>query len=212
MQDRVSAKVGTGRGGCYISAIFWLGIEGSHATGLFSFADLPPYPCSQPNASAGGTARRAIDEGNKRPASVKASLSVAMGQRAPNRAGAREEGRGMGSELHLRRSVSPHNRRDERQHERQLDDYRRGGGGRRTERDQEYSRKDEPDREYSRKDGRDRDYSRKDVRDREYRVRDDQYRQDDGRRGGHGSDWERRQDDVRRWLGNGRGYTAVLAL
>ena len=32
-----------------------------------------------------------LRDGARRPASVKASLSVAMGQRAPNRAGAREE-------------------------------------------------------------------------------------------------------------------------
>ncbi len=46
---------------------------------------------------AGGADRRGVDDGGKRPASVKASLSVAFGQRAPNRAGAREEGRGMGA-------------------------------------------------------------------------------------------------------------------
>lgn len=40
-----------------------------------------------------------MDDGGKRPASVKASLSVALGQRAPNRAGAREEGRGLGAGL-----------------------------------------------------------------------------------------------------------------
>ncbi len=49
----------------------------------------PPWP--QGNGGAGGADRRGIDDGNKRPASVKASLSVAMGQRAPNRAGARED-------------------------------------------------------------------------------------------------------------------------
>lgn len=47
------------------------------------------------NAGTGGSDRRGNDtEGNRRPASVKASLSVAFGQRAPNRAGAREDGRG----------------------------------------------------------------------------------------------------------------------
>lgn len=96
---------------------------------------------------AGGPDRRGVsDEGNKRPASVKASLSgkgwvrrvadswscmdrhdnvvaslrvplthlcrpallpttVAMGQRAPNRAGTREQGRGMGTELQGERLV-----------------------------------------------------------------------------------------------------------
>ena len=48
---------------------------------------------------AGGADRRGVGEGGGRPASVKASLSVAFGQRAPNRAGAREQGRGMGAEL-----------------------------------------------------------------------------------------------------------------
>lgn len=48
------------------------------------------------NAGQGGPDRRGIDDGMRRPASVKASLSVALGQRAPNRAGAREEGRGLG--------------------------------------------------------------------------------------------------------------------
>ena len=82
------------------------------------------------NAGQGGQDRRGIEEANRRPASVKASLcashvvncseresslarslpdqpvrcvgflcarSVAMGQRAPNRATAREEGRGLGA-------------------------------------------------------------------------------------------------------------------
>ena len=49
------------------------------------------------NAGQGGADRRGLDEPNRRPASVKASLSVAFGQRAPNRATAREEGRGLGA-------------------------------------------------------------------------------------------------------------------
>ncbi|KAK9838529.1 hypothetical protein WJX81_005763 [Elliptochloris bilobata] len=49
------------------------------------------------NAGQGGGDRRGIEEANRRPASVKASLSVALGQRAPNRATAREVGRGMGA-------------------------------------------------------------------------------------------------------------------
>lgn len=52
------------------------------------------------NAGQGGPSRRGVDGGGRRPASVKASLSVAMGQRAPNRAGAREEGRGLGSDMY----------------------------------------------------------------------------------------------------------------
>jgi pre-mRNA-splicing factor 38B len=39
------------------------------------------------NGGCGGPDRRGGDSGNQRPASVKASLSVAFGQRAPNRAG-----------------------------------------------------------------------------------------------------------------------------
>lgn len=53
-----------------------------------------PVTRVQGNGGAGGADRRGVDDGNRRPASVKASLSVAMGQRAPNRSGAREEGRG----------------------------------------------------------------------------------------------------------------------
>lgn len=49
------------------------------------------------NGGQGGPDRRGLDEPNRRPASVKASLSVAFGQRAPNRATAREEGRGLGA-------------------------------------------------------------------------------------------------------------------
>ena len=49
------------------------------------------------NGGQGGADRRGLDEPNRRPASVKASLSVAFGQRAPNRATAREEGRGLGA-------------------------------------------------------------------------------------------------------------------
>jgi pre-mRNA-splicing factor 38B len=49
------------------------------------------------NAGQGGPDRRGVEEPNRRPASVKASLSVAFGQRAPNRAAAREEGRGLGA-------------------------------------------------------------------------------------------------------------------
>ncbi|KAK9819895.1 hypothetical protein WJX72_003744 [[Myrmecia] bisecta] len=49
------------------------------------------------NGGQGGGDRRGVDEPNRRPASVKASLSVAFGQRAPNRSTAREEGRGLGA-------------------------------------------------------------------------------------------------------------------
>ncbi|KAI8475811.1 MAG: PRP38 family-domain-containing protein, partial [Monoraphidium minutum] len=45
------------------------------------------------NGGTGGADRRGGDDGgNRRPASVKASLSVAMGQKAPNRAGTKDYG------------------------------------------------------------------------------------------------------------------------
>lgn len=65
------------------------------------------------NGGAGGADRRGVDEPNRRPASVKASLSVAFGQRAPNRANAREEGRGRDPSLNQR-----DDRRDDKNKER----------------------------------------------------------------------------------------------
>lgn len=50
---------------------------------------LPSAP--KGNGGQGGSDRRGSDEPNRRPASVKASLSVAFGQRAPNRAGTKED-------------------------------------------------------------------------------------------------------------------------
>lgn len=73
---------------------------------------------------AGGADRRGVDDGRQRPASVKASLSVAFGQRAPNRAGAREEGRGLGVGVEggagqaRRRSPSTERHRDSRKRSR----------------------------------------------------------------------------------------------
>lgn len=46
-----------------------------------------------------------MTESAARPASVKQSLSVALGQRAPNRAQVRELGRGTGADLQLERTV-----------------------------------------------------------------------------------------------------------
>ena len=67
---------------------------------------LPPRAAG--NAGQGGADRRG-DAGAARPASVKASLSVAFGQRAPNRAGGREEGRGAWA-----RADGSRDRRDDR--------------------------------------------------------------------------------------------------
>lgn len=125
------------------------------------------------NAGQGGPDRRGIDDGSKRPASVKASLSVAMGQRAPNRAGAREEGRGLGSSLQPGASPKPDRADDRRKRD---DDDRR--------------RRDEDDRR--RRDDDDRRRARDDSRDR--RRYDDRRRGDD-RRGGDSRD--RRRDDSR---------------
>lgn len=50
------------------------------------------------NGGCGGPDRRGGDDGNRRPASVKASLSVAFGQRAPNRAGTKDSARLRGAE------------------------------------------------------------------------------------------------------------------
>lgn len=96
------------------------------------------------NGGQGGPDRRGIDDvGGRRPPSVKASLSVAFGQRAPNRAGARELGRGMGADKDLDRSEAPHRSRHHRHEgsyhgERERNRRRsrsRSRDGRRTDRD-----------------------------------------------------------------------------
>ncbi|KAL4854361.1 Pre-mRNA splicing factor SR-like 1 [Chlorella vulgaris] len=146
------------------------------------------------NAGQGGADRRGVNDGAARPASVKASLSVAFGQRAPNRAGAREQGRGMGSELQAgssrQRSLSPYKReerpasrgdnRRERPDDRKVDrsdqryaDHRHGrrrGDERRDDRD---TRRDQGYRENMREQGhredrrRDRDFERGSRHERE---------------------------------------------
>lgn len=108
------------------------------------------------NAGQGGADRRGIDDGSKRPASVKASLSVAMGQRAPNRAGAREEGRGLGSSMQPGASPKPERGDDRDRRRREDDDKRRREDGDKRRRD---SSRDRRRREGSR-DRRRRDDSR----------------------------------------------------
>ncbi|KAI8111362.1 hypothetical protein M9435_003863 [Picochlorum sp. BPE23] len=68
---------------------------------------LPTRPVG--NAGQGGPSRREgdLDGGPRRPASVKESLSVALGQRAPNRAGVREHGRGLAPDDHGSRRKRP---------------------------------------------------------------------------------------------------------
>jgi pre-mRNA-splicing factor 38B len=136
------------------------------------------------NAGQGGPSRRGSDDGIRRPASVKASLAVAFGQRAPNRAGAREVGRGMGADLQLdrgrggggggRRSRSP-GRRDAR-----------GGGRNRRSRSRSRSRDRDRDR-YGGGSGRARSRSR---------SRD---------RGGRDRDWDHRDRDDKYCRGGGGG-------
>ncbi|EFN52225.1 hypothetical protein CHLNCDRAFT_54543 [Chlorella variabilis] len=131
----------------------------------------------------GGADRRGVNDGTARPASVKASLSVAFGQRAPNRAGAREQGRGMGADLQVgsgaHRSPSPYKReerpasRNECQRDRWRDEKERNGRKEeRRERDYRRERSRSRDRTY-RQDGQEREYQRR-SRSRDYeRRRDD---------------------------------------
>lgn len=166
------------------------------------------------NGGQGGADRRGVAEPNQRPASVKASLSVAFGQRAPNRAGAREQGRGMGADLQLDRaggggagrSPSPYKaeerrrddrgdggrddrRRDDRRDDRDRDRRDRRGDDRSSERRGHDSRRDDRNRRDDRYDRHDRDHDRRD-------------RYDDRRERGHdrrdGREYDRRDRDYDR--------------
>jgi pre-mRNA-splicing factor 38B len=151
------------------------------------------------NGGQGGADRRGVDDaGNKRPASVKASLSVAFGQRAPNRAGAREEGRGRDPSMAQREAAAkaprasaspepprdrdrrdaPAGRRDDRDgrngadRSRDFDRDRRGADYDRDRRGADYDR---DRRTYDRRDNddrRDRDRERDRDRGRGYDDRD----------------------------------------
>ena len=127
-------------------------------------APLPPPPLLC--CPAGGEDRRGFDEASgKRPASVKASLSVAMGQRAPNRANVREQGRGLGADLQLGRQQQQQRRRSASP---SYED-RRGGGSRQEE------DKRPADRERDGERGRD-SHRQEDSRERrreEYKGRED---------------------------------------
>lgn len=118
------------------------------------------------NGGCGGADRRGGDDGNRRPASVKASLSVAFGQRAPNRAGTKTwkddriktaAGGGGGREPSKER-VREHSREQQPS----ADEWRgreRGYHGRSSSREQPRDR-------YSSYDSRDRDRERERERDR----------------------------------------------
>lgn len=145
------------------------------------------------------------DTGVRRPPSVKAALSVNLGQRAPHRAGQREEGRGIDPTL----KGETARKEKERSGSRDLDagggiqaDYTRArspprGEYRSSDRDyrdrgdrRDYDRNDRDrsrDRHYDR---RDRDYER---RDRDYDRRDRDYDRRDRDRG-RDRDYERSRD------------------
>ncbi|CAD7704841.1 unnamed protein product [Ostreobium quekettii] len=148
------------------------------------------------NGGAGGADRRGVDEPNRRPASVKASLSVAFGQRAPNRSNAREDGRARDPSLWA--SDSRKGRDDNRGKERRSrsrsrsierfrkahkDQRERERPHQRRERERRHSRSRSPARprhHHHRHQSRDRD------RDRRSRSRDrkrDRGRERDRRRG-----------------------------
>jgi hypothetical protein len=76
------------------------------------------------NGGCGGADRRGGDDGNRRPASVKASLSVAFGQRAPNRAGTKDTARYKAAEA----AVGAGSRGGSRSRSRSREAPRRGGG------------------------------------------------------------------------------------
>ena len=104
------------------------------------------------NGGCGGANRRGGDEGNRRPASVKASLSVAFGQRAPNRAGTRKltgDGRAGAGGSSRDRSRDP-------SREPAAADERRGAGYGRSR----SSSRERPRDRYNGYDSRDRDRDR----------------------------------------------------
>ena len=151
------------------------------------------------NAGQGGGDRRGVDDGSRRPASVKASLAVAFGQRAPNRPGGREVGRGMGSDQQLDRSKGRDHHRPRHSptpDQRRRDDGRRDdrGGGSGGERDRRRSRSRSRERprygDHERDNGRGGDGRREHDRSRErYREREGYGGGRDGARGG-----DRRRD------------------
>jgi len=116
------------------------------------------------NGGCGGPDRRGGDEGNRRPASVKASLSVAFGQRAPNRAGTKKSAVGGDSRAggsSRDRSTDP-SREPAAAEERRPADRAYGRSGSR----------EAPHERYSSYDSRDRDRERERERDRSARDYD----------------------------------------
>lgn len=175
---------------------------------------LPTTP--KGNAGQGGADRRGLEEGGRRPASVKASLSVAIGQRAPNRPGGREAGRGLGADVATtkgttasRRPASPDRaahadrrhdweRARERDDRRDREDRREREAGRSRERD-DHDKWREREREGHREDQRGREAVRSRERDaRRERDAGRSRERDEGRKR------ERQRDDARPRHGDGR--------
>jgi pre-mRNA-splicing factor 38B len=80
------------------------------------------------NGGCGGADRRGGDDGNRRPASVKASLSVAFGQRAPNRAGTKDTARFKAAEAAVGAGGGGGRGGSSRSRSRSREAPRRGGG------------------------------------------------------------------------------------
>lgn len=123
------------------------------------------------NGGCGGPSRRGGDDGNRRPASVKASLSVAFGQRAPNRAGMKawkdERIKAVaGGEERADKGPSRDRSRDPSREPAKAAaaDERRGGGERAYGRSRSGSReRPRGDRPYGGHDSRDRDRTGRDY-------------------------------------------------
>ena len=114
------------------------------------------------NGGTGGGDRRGGDDGNRRPASVKASLSVALGQKAPNRAGTRDYGAREAAWEERMRGGERERDRDrgaERERGAERDRERNGGGGGYDRRDRDRDRYGGGERERDRYGG-DRDRER----------------------------------------------------
>ncbi|KAG8067342.1 hypothetical protein GUJ93_ZPchr0005g14604 [Zizania palustris] len=146
----------------------------------------------------GDSSRHGSEDTARRPPSVKASLSVSFGQRAPHRASTRESSPVRRTVTHddRRRSSSPSHRsgsrevpdRDRSSHDRDHDrDYRSRHSAERQDdrRDHDYRSRHSAERQDDR---RDRDYRSRhsaerqdDQRDRDYRSRHSAERQDDRR-------------------------------
>lgn len=149
-----------------------------------------------PTSSAGVTGtggRHAADDTARRPPSVKASLSVSFGQRAPHRASTRDSSPVRRS-VPAPRELSHHNGEDReaeksRDHERSRGKDRDGERTRLADRDRDRDREHERSRDYDR-DGRKRD------RDREHdsRRERDRDRDRDWDRDGDSRDYSRDRD------------------